>query len=60
MAPMKCKPDRRGAYLVGNALKGFEVKKAVWIFDTPVSNNGGLKALCYNIAAYNKFNWEFY
>jgi hypothetical protein len=44
--------------LAGNALKALGVKKAVWVFDAPVSNSGRLRALCIKLAEAHGFEWE--
>jgi len=46
--------------LVGQTLQKLEVERAVWIFDTPVSNSGKLKILCYEIAEKHAFAWDAY
>jgi hypothetical protein len=45
---------------VGKALHKLEVKRAIWIFDAPVSNSGRIKTLCYEIATAHKFAWDIY
>ncbi len=44
--------------LAGNVLRGLAIQKAVWVFDTPVSNSGRLRALCLKLAQANSFDWE--
>jgi len=56
----KVSQTERALVIAGNALQALGLEKAVWIFDTPVSNSGRLKALCYKIATDNKFNWEIF
>ncbi|MES2484687.1 MAG: DUF434 domain-containing protein [Bacteroidota bacterium] len=50
----------RALVIVGDTLKAFGVQKVVWIFDTPVSNSGRLKALCHKIALENSFEWDVF
>lgn len=46
--------------LVGKTLAELEVEKVIWIFDTPVSNSGKVKSLCYEIAQKQGFAWDIY
>ncbi len=46
--------------IVGETLKKLEAEKAVWIFDTPVSNSGKLKTLGYELAEKHNFSWDIY
>lgn len=43
--------------LVGRMLQELEAEKVIWVFDTPVSNSGKMKAFCYEIAEKEGFNW---
>jgi len=56
----KVTQTERALLLVGNTLKALGAQKVVWIFDTPVSNSGRLKALCHKIAVENGFEWEVF
>ncbi len=44
--------------IVGKILQELKVEKVMWIFDSPVSNSGKTKKLCYEIATENNFPWE--
>ncbi|AXG72782.1 DUF434 domain-containing protein [Flavobacterium arcticum] len=46
--------------LVGKTLEKLEIKKVVWVFDTPVSNSGKLKTLAYELAEKYHFSWDTY
>lgn len=46
--------------LVGQTLQKLKAEKIVWIFDTPISNSGRLKILCYEIAEAHNFKWDIY
>ena len=46
--------------LIGRFLKLFEVSKAVWYFDQPVSNSGRLKTMLGEIAAKRDWPWEIH
>lgn len=46
--------------LVGQALQKLDTEKVIWIFDSPVSNSGRLKTLCYEIAAKHGFTWDIH
>jgi hypothetical protein len=44
--------------LVGKVLQELEAEKVIWVFDTPVSNSGKMKAFWYEIAEKEGFNWN--
>ena len=44
--------------LVGNRLKGMNVKSVKWYLDQPVSNSGRLKTRLLEISREHEFNWE--
>jgi len=46
--------------LVSETLQQLGLEKVIWIFDTPVSNSGKLKVLCYEIAEQYNFSWDIY
>ncbi len=46
--------------LIGKILGNLQIKKALWYFDSPVSNSGRLKALLYEIAIKYNFAWDIY
>lgn len=46
--------------IIGKALGELGVKRVIWIFDSPVSNSGRLKTLCYEIAKQHGFSWDVY
>jgi len=54
----KVNQTEKALILIGEILTGLAIKKAVWIFDTPVSNSGKLKTLCYELAEIHGPNWE--
>lgn len=43
--------------LIGNFLKNYELKEALWLLDSPVSNSGRLKTIMGKLAADNGWNW---
>lgn len=54
----KVKQTQEAIDLIANFLQENKVKKAIWIFDKPVSNSGRLKTMLREIAEANKYNWE--
>lgn len=46
--------------LVGELLQKLEIEKAIWYFDSPVSNSGKMKTNLYEIATKFGFNWEIH
>ena len=44
--------------MVGDALNHFEVAKAIWYFDAPVSNSGRLKTLLLEISQTKGYKWD--
>ncbi|HUV63520.1 MAG TPA: DUF434 domain-containing protein [Sedimentisphaerales bacterium] len=44
--------------LIGEFLKEIGVDKALWLFDSPVSNSGRLKTLIRELAEKNRWDWE--
>lgn len=44
--------------LIGKMLKELAVKEVLWYFDAPVSNSGRLKALLYELAEQQGYNWQ--
>lgn len=44
--------------LAGDVLRSLSTQKAVWVFDTPVSNSGRLRALCLKLAQTHGFDWD--
>ncbi|PZR12593.1 MAG: DUF434 domain-containing protein [Flavobacterium psychrophilum] len=56
----KVNQTETGLVMIGELFKKFDAEKVIWIFDTPVSNSGKLKVLCYEIAEKNGFKWDCY
>jgi len=56
----KVNQTEKALILIGELLRSLEVEKAIWIFDTPVSNSGKLKILCYELAEQYGFSWDVY
>lgn len=54
----KVKQTDKAIHLVADFLETNNVKKAIWIFDKPVSNSGRLKTMLREIADANNYNWE--
>ena len=46
------------AILIGEFLERYEIARAVWWLDSPVSNSGKLKSLLLEIAAARTWNWD--
>jgi hypothetical protein len=44
--------------LVGEFLEEIDVREAMWLLDSPVSNSGRLKTLIGELARDNNWNWE--
>lgn len=45
-------------HLIGDFLHDIGSDKALWLFDSPVSNSGRLRTLICEIAGRNNWNWE--
>lgn len=56
----KVNQTETGLIMIGKLFESLEVEKVIWIFDTPVSNSGKLKVLCYEIAENHSFKWDCY
>jgi len=54
----KVKQTQDAIHLIADFLETNKVKKAIWIFDKPVSNSGRLKTMLGEIANENNYNWE--
>ncbi len=54
----KVQQTDKAIYLIADFLQTYNVKKATWIFDKPVSNSGRLKTMLREIAEANDYNWE--
>jgi len=54
----KVKQTGKAIELIADFLQKYNVKKATWIFDKPVSNSGRLKTMLREIAEMNNYNWE--
>jgi hypothetical protein len=54
----KVNQTEQGLIMIGELFSELEVEKVIWIFDTPVSNSGKLKVLCYEIAERYNFKWD--
>ena len=54
----KVKQTPKAIQLIANFLQENKVKKAIWIFDKPVSNSGRLKTMLGEFANEHQLNWE--
>ncbi len=54
----KVKQTGEAIQLIANFLQENKVKKAIWIFDKPVSNSGRLKTMLREFAEEHNYNWE--
>lgn len=54
----KVKQTSQAIELVCDFFRNEKIKKALWLFDKPVSNSGKLKQIIEEIASNNNFNWE--
>ncbi|MFC0780055.1 DUF434 domain-containing protein [Flavobacterium sp. HJSW_4] len=54
----KVKQTSEAIELIGDFFRNEKIKKALWLFDKPVSNSGKLKQMIEEIAFENNFNWE--
>lgn len=54
----KVNQTETGLIMIGKLFEELGAEKIIWIFDTPVSNSGKLKVLCYEIAEQYGFKWE--
>lgn len=54
----KVKQTTQAVEMIGDFFKKENIKKALWLFDKPVSNSGRLKKLIEEIAVNNQFDWE--
>lgn len=46
--------------LIGDYLTNLKIEKAIWYFDSPVSNSGRLKTIFYEQATANNWNWDIH
>lgn len=56
----KVNQTETGLVMIGELFEKLGAEKVIWIFDTPVSNSGKLKVLCYEIAEKHGFKWDCY
>ncbi|WP_430411641.1 DUF434 domain-containing protein [Kordia sp.] len=54
----KVKQTDKAIHLIADFLQKHKIKKAIWIFDKPVSNSGRLKTILREIADEHNYNWE--
>lgn len=54
----KVKQTAQAVEMIGDFFKKEKIKKALWLFDKPVSNSGRLKKLIEEIALNHQFDWE--
>ncbi len=44
--------------LIGKVIEELEIKKTIWVLDSPISNSGRLKKIIEDLAEEKKWNWE--